>query len=135
MTASLFDLVKAFDTLLGSSTNQFDSSPTFVANIFTSVLYQVRREEQLRTELRTQRVILPQEEPQVLKQKLKSPPPATKNPQPRKQKQPKNQPKIQAQTGQPDQTSTKQWSNLLLADLPPSYSICRNQTAVNALHQ
>ena len=134
MPASLFDLVKAFDTQLGSSSSQFDSSPTFVANIFTSILYQVRREEQLQQELRQTRVTLPQEQPVVPKQRLKNPPPATKQKLPRKGKQPKKQPQP---LGQIVTTSHQvhQWSNLLSTDLPPSYSICRNQSAANALHQ
>ena len=134
MPASLFDLVKAFDTQLGSSSSQFDSSPTFVANIFTSVLYQVRREEQLQQELRQARVTLPQEEPEVTKQRLKSPPPAAKQKPPRKPKQPKKQPQPLVKTVTTSQ-QVQQWSNLLLTDLPPSYSICRNQSAANALHQ
>jgi hypothetical protein len=127
---SLFDLVRSFDHLLGTSVNQFDTTPEFVANIFSSILYQVRRAEQ--TPVRQVTISLPQQEitPQVSKGKTKSPPPTKKQPLPRKPKHQKAADK--AAQAQLYAQHVQKWQNPNHIEPPPSYSICRNQPTTAA---
>ena len=119
---SLFNLVKSFDRLLGTSTNQFDSTPEFVANIFSSILYQVRRAEQ--TPLRHVTISLPTATPEPPKLRPKSPPPAVKQKPPCKQKQQKQADK--ATEAQIYAQHVQRWQNPNHIEPPPSYSICRS---------
>jgi hypothetical protein len=127
---SLFDLVRSFDHLLGTSVNQFDTTPEFVANIFSSILYQVRRAEQI--PVRQVTISLPQQEvkPQATKQKLNSPQPTKKQPLPRKPKHPKKTDK--AEEAQLYAQHVQKWQNPNHIEPPPSYSICRNQPTTAA---
>jgi hypothetical protein len=128
---SLFDLVRSFDHLLGTSTNQFDTTPEFVSNIFSSILYQVRRAEQI--PIRQVTISLPQQETKPLgtKQKPTSPPPTKKQPLPRKPKQQKKADK--AAQAQLYAQHVQKWQNPNHIEPPPSYSICRSQPTTAAL--
>jgi hypothetical protein len=128
---SLFDLVRSFDHLLGTSTNQFDTTPEFVANIFSSILYQVRRAEQI--PVRKVTISLPQQEvtPQVPQARSRSPQPSKKQLLPRKPKQQKKADK--AAEAQLYAQHVQKWQNPNHIEPPPSYSICRSQPTTAAL--
>ena len=133
MTDSLFDLVRAFDRILGSNDNQSETPTEFVSNIFSSILTQTRRPV---LQVSKPKKVRFEEKEQESKSENKDPQPSVRSKLPRKPKQPKQprqpkQPKAKKQSKEETDAiyaqHLKKWQDLRHLEQPPPYATCRNQ--------
>ena len=133
MTDSLFDLVRAFDRILGSNDNQSETPTEFVSNIFSSILTQTRRPT---LQVSKPKKVRFEEKEQESKVEITLPQPSVRSKLPRKPKQPKP-PKAKKQSKEETDAiyaqHIKKWQDLRHLEQPPPYATCRTQPPTAAL--